>query len=329
MSISAQSMEDAANIAIEFIYSLDNIPNEIKHILEEIKYKEVRVQELQHQIDSDSARWIRHSLRGAGADSSPSKPIAHLPAKIKQAFADIEQLSAEKLGLAERIVDLLNRKNTRLGVDLNRSRVLQGELPSEPTRSTGLSASPSMTGAVPATYQTAPITDSLMQALQSGLVAEIRSPVFYSTYLILPLSTLTERKVTSSGATAIKLPPSRSISPAASTTKAASHTRSRLSRQTYPPPRQPKIEEPEEEEEPELEEAEGDDEDDDQKLYCFCQKPSAGDMIACDNNSGCPYEWFHLECVGITEPPPATTKWYCPHCIDKVNVRKGRKKSGT
>lgn len=62
----------------------------------------------------------------------------------------------------------------------------------------------------------------------------------------------------------------------APTTKTAAHTRSRLSRQTYPPPRQ-LVETEEEEDEPEIEEPEGDDEDD-QKLYCFCQKPSAGDV---------------------------------------------------
>ncbi|KAJ3868190.1 hypothetical protein EV359DRAFT_32814 [Lentinula novae-zelandiae] len=330
MSVSAQSLEDAANIATEFIYSLDNIPNEIKHILEEIKHKDSRTQELQHQIDSDSARWIRYSLRGASAGAgsspssllSPSKPIGHLPAKIKQAYAEIEQLSTEKLALAERVVDLITRTYTRLGVDLNRSRVLQGELPTDTTRSRSVSAAPSLIGNAPAAYHATVITDGLKQALNSSWAAENR-PAVVNTPASGPL--LKKRKVTSSPS--IKLPPSRSISPATPATKSASHTRSRLSRQTYPPPRYTKIEEPEEEEdEPE---AEGDDEDDDHKLYCFCQKPSAGDMIACDNNSGCPYEWFHLECVGITEPPPDTAKWYCPHCIDKVTARKGRKKSAS
>ncbi|GAW04052.1 hypothetical protein F5879DRAFT_961604 [Lentinula edodes] len=331
MSVSAQSLEDAANIATEFIYSLDNIPNEIKHILEEITHKDSRTQELQHQIDSDSARWIRYSLRGASAGAgsspssllSPSKPIGHLPAKIKQAYAEIEQLSTEKLALAERVVDLITRTYTRLGVDLNRSRVLQGELPTDTTRSRSVSAAPSLIGNVPAAYHATVITDGLKQALNSSWAAENR-PAVVNTPASAPLPK--KRKVTSSPS--IKLPPSRSISPATPATKSASHTRSRLSRQTYPPPRHNKIEEPEEDEDDEPE-AEGDDEDDDHKLYCFCQKPSAGDMIACDNNSGCPYEWFHLECVGITEPPPDTAKWYCPHCIDKVTARKGRKKSAS
>jgi len=35
-------------------------------------------------------------------------------------------------------------------------------------------------------------------------------------------------------------------------------------------------------------------------------------MVACDGTD-CPYEWFHYECVGLTEPP--TGVWYCPDCI--------------
>jgi hypothetical protein len=31
-------------------------------------------------------------------------------------------------------------------------------------------------------------------------------------------------------------------------------------------------------------------------------------------NVKCEKEWFHLECVGLKEIPPRTTKWYCPDC---------------
>jgi hypothetical protein len=34
-------------------------------------------------------------------------------------------------------------------------------------------------------------------------------------------------------------------------------------------------------------------------------------MIGCDA-SDCPYEWFHFECVGISEAPEGT--YYCPEC---------------
>jgi len=89
--------------------------------------------------------------------------------------------------------------------------------------------------------------------------------------------------------------------------------------------------------------------DPDEPRYCLCNRVSFGTMIGCENNdvssSGpfwmkkiltrlkCEKEWFHLECVGLNEIPPRTTKWYCPDCRitlgigekGEVNAR-GRKK---
>lgn len=45
--------------------------------------------------------------------------------------------------------------------------------------------------------------------------------------------------------------------------------------------------------------------------YCVCNNVSYGEMIACDNPD-CVVEWFHYECVGITQQPKG--KWYCPQC---------------
>ncbi|KAI6783869.1 Inhibitor of growth protein-like protein [Emericellopsis cladophorae] len=55
--------------------------------------------------------------------------------------------------------------------------------------------------------------------------------------------------------------------------------------------------------------------------YCLCNRVSFGEMIQCDNDS-CRYEWFHLECVGLTEEdiPKRTTKWYCPDCRKMLNI---------
>ena len=53
-----------------------------------------------------------------------------------------------------------------------------------------------------------------------------------------------------------------------------------------------------------------DDDDDDEQKYCVCQSVSYGDMVACDNKN-CPYEWFHLTCMGLERPPSSKTKWYC------------------
>ncbi|KAJ3034831.1 hypothetical protein HDV00_004594 [Rhizophlyctis rosea] len=61
--------------------------------------------------------------------------------------------------------------------------------------------------------------------------------------------------------------------------------------------------------------------DEDTATYCFCQDVSYGDMIACDSPS-CPYEWFHYDCVGLTEPPKG--KWFCSYCLG--HGRAGRKR---
>lgn len=55
------------------------------------------------------------------------------------------------------------------------------------------------------------------------------------------------------------------------------------------------------------------DESDDTK-YCFCQRVSFGDMVACDNDD-CRFQWFHWECVNIKEEPVGD--WLCPDCRAK------------
>ncbi|KAF8636673.1 hypothetical protein AX17_003479 [Amanita inopinata Kibby_2008] len=57
-----------------------------------------------------------------------------------------------------------------------------------------------------------------------------------------------------------------------------------------------------------------------ERLYCYCREVSFGEMIACDS-AKCEREWFHLECVGLEEPPKG--KWFCDECSAS---RKSKKK---
>ncbi|KAF2731931.1 hypothetical protein EJ04DRAFT_514227 [Polyplosphaeria fusca] len=57
--------------------------------------------------------------------------------------------------------------------------------------------------------------------------------------------------------------------------------------------------------------AEGEEDESDDTKYCFCQRVSFGDMVACDNDN-CQLQWFHWECVGIKEEPVGD--WLCPNC---------------
>lgn len=62
----------------------------------------------------------------------------------------------------------------------------------------------------------------------------------------------------------------------------------------------------------ECEEYNEDDEDAQQTQYCFCGKPSSGDMVGCDDEK-CEHQWFHFECVGL-KGPPTSEHWYCDDC---------------
>lgn len=74
--------------------------------------------------------------------------------------------------------------------------------------------------------------------------------------------------------------------------------------------------------------------DSDEERYCICDDVSYGQMISCDNNVGspqkaqntaadklqCDKEWFHFECVGMTQMPARRAKWYCPDCREKLGT---------
>ncbi|TXT10173.1 uncharacterized protein COLE_04107 [Cutaneotrichosporon oleaginosum] len=53
--------------------------------------------------------------------------------------------------------------------------------------------------------------------------------------------------------------------------------------------------------------------------YCYCNQVSYGEMVGCDNDD-CPMEWFHLACLGMSQPPAG--QWLCDVC------RKDRKEGG-
>lgn len=53
-------------------------------------------------------------------------------------------------------------------------------------------------------------------------------------------------------------------------------------------------------------------ESEDDGSWCFCQQVIEGSrLIACDNTE-CPFQWFHMSCVGLTATPNG--KWFCTTC---------------
>jgi chromatin modification-related protein YNG2 len=96
--------------------------------------------EIQQNIVKDQSKYIKSCLKqsytaGSGEPSSPtsngSNSKAHLPGRISVAYAEIEALTTEKISIARQIIDLLMRTRARLGGDLSKVRMLQGESPED------------------------------------------------------------------------------------------------------------------------------------------------------------------------------------------------------
>ncbi|KAA1476189.1 hypothetical protein DENSPDRAFT_843092 [Dentipellis sp. KUC8613] len=61
--------------------------------------------------------------------------------------------------------------------------------------------------------------------------------------------------------------------------------------------------------------------------YCYCHDVSHGEMVACDNEE-CLIEWFHLQCVGLSTPPPNEKPWYCRDCLASQTQTANTKRKG-
>ena len=62
----------------------------------------------------------------------------------------------------------------------------------------------------------------------------------------------------------------------------------------------------------------------DDKVYCYCNQPSYGEMVGCENET-CKREWFHIACLGL-KTVPSEDHWYCPECRTEVEAQSNKKK---
>jgi chromatin modification-related protein YNG2 len=88
------------------------------------------ISELLQEITKETSRYIRHSLRNGTAPLSTKDE--QIPQKIDQSYAEVDQLAQEKLQLAERLGNLIQRARTRLDYNLRRVLILQGDDPGQP-----------------------------------------------------------------------------------------------------------------------------------------------------------------------------------------------------
>ena len=70
---------------------------------------------------------------------------------------------------------------------------------------------------------------------------------------------------------------------------------------------------------PNLDNATSNNSSDHEQLYCYCNGPESGTMIAFDNPQ-CTIEWFHLTCLKLTSAPKG--KWYCPDYRKLLSLNK-------
>ncbi|KAH8118399.1 hypothetical protein DFH11DRAFT_1686570 [Phellopilus nigrolimitatus] len=349
--VAAANLEEAAAVAAEFLSSLDNLPNEVQHLLAEIRHKEARAQEIQQEIQRDTTRYIRHGVKSStlkegkenGKEKDKDSKDALIPARVATAYAELDQIADEKIRLAARLVDALTRVNARLDHDLGKVVALSGEQPQEQYEVRGgyvVGTLPGATGApitlsantsasIPATRSVREVQESIRGSLANDLATStpIPSAVQGSQKRILQWHSpfLKGRRLnTGASMSSINVTGSRGGTPQA---------RSRLAQAVHPSPppaaplrnrRAPSSVGDDDADADNDADADGDVDDpeesgdpEDKELYCYCQKMSYGEMIGCDNDN-CAHQWFHLGCVGLKAPLPE--HWYCDECLKSLGA---------
>ncbi|KAL5535618.1 hypothetical protein ACEPAF_3712 [Sanghuangporus sanghuang] len=347
------NQEEAAAIAAEFLSSLDNLPNEVQHLLAEIRHKESRSHELLQEVNKLTDRFFRHALRNLipkeprenGKEKDTKDAVVQ--ARVASNFAELDQLAQDKIVLSERLVEALNRVSARLDHDLGKVVQLSGEqsheqyevrngyvvgtLPGAPAPIT-LTANTTTSISAPVPRSLREVQDSLRATVTNELVASSPPPSGSG-------QGPQKRRRLNTGAAVAGI--NTNVSSRGHTPQA----RSRLAQQVHPSPppqavssRSRRLRTPASHEEDEDNDLDADGEVDDQdesgdpedkQLYCYCRKMSYGEMVGCDNEN-CPYEWFHIGCAGLKPPLPPV--WYCDECLKSLGVggsgpRKGRRKA--
>ncbi|KAI1786078.1 hypothetical protein LXA43DRAFT_82324 [Ganoderma leucocontextum] len=289
-------LEEAAQIAMDYLSSLGNLPQEAQHLLEEIRHLDVRTQEITDVINEETRKYFHHSRekktagRAAGPTSSSTTAAA-----VDGMYDEVHALAAEKVALSGRLVKLFERAMARLQHDLGRIVELQGDEPGLPATEDFLN------GVEDTVLQIRDLQAAAVQGIGSTAPPAASSSAASSHAQKKRKTILPDGKGKASNSvpvtsgrrnTSQKSGPSRVVQPR--------QTRVRAQNTAMPAKRRHNV---------------SDGEDD--GPYCYCQDGSWGEMIACDNPD-CLNEWFHLSCAGLTSPLPRT--WYCNDCRQDLDV---------
>ncbi|KAI0774538.1 hypothetical protein C8Q74DRAFT_1218285 [Fomes fomentarius] len=304
------NLEEAANIATEY---LSRLTSAVIHLIEEIR--------------KETQKYFRHSNKNPGQQLSGKD--AAIPETVNALYAAVDALAAEKTALAERLVKIFERAMARLQHDLQRILKLQGDEP-------GLPPTQHFLNSVDSTVQQ--IHTGLRTATAAVEPAPVSAPV-------APPPKKKQRVAATQSAGSIKLPSPVPVSGSAySSSNAGGVQKSGLSRQVHPRQSPVRSRRAHASSGMDDEDAEGEEDEEggdaDDELYCYCQKLSYGEMIACDNES-CRFQWFHISCLNLPANQSLPDTWFCDECsalLGKTNTmtqtttggpsggRKGRKK---
>ncbi|WVF68957.1 hypothetical protein IAT40_003731 [Kwoniella sp. CBS 6097] len=338
--------EEAAHAAAELVSNFDNLPGEVVFLLEEIREKDTRINQLMQRINTrhngltKSAKALS-SLPPSNATFSlplpPNSPLptSHLSAKdamavtkIQTEWGKVQTLQDEKLKLAERMERIINRAKERAKAEW--LRVGGMEIEEVELKVGGLGELGGGEVVLPPTGLGSGMDGRPQKKRKPNAIA-LNSPGISA---LSPSSSMP--------------PPPAPTRPALSARPTATHahgahghgghrTKARHSSATIADldldldlDADGEVDDAEGEADvPEGQEGEADD-----TIYCICQQKSYGEMIGCDNEK-CEYEWFHVKCVDMSGPLPDT--WFCPDCVKKLGLsssdgktagqpKKGRKK---
>lgn len=301
---------DTSTVLEKYTQDLSNLPLEVKHLLEEIKTKDVHLMEARKRYQAKDNQ-IHRFIRSNGTLTKHPKE-QQLYAKIEEEMQTVQKLQKEKIVLANTALFLVSKHLFNFETDitkLERDELLppvEETLDSERNELVSVSGySDSISGSTTPRNGSAngntPFSDSLaLKRLQKRKQIGLRSvgaSVGLHAAASRPFKRLKSEDLDD-------LP--KSLASIGSLGIGGDDLQMGMGMNEHGPG--------------------NNGEDADNNLYCFCQRVSFGEMIGCDNDD-CKFEWFHWSCVGITSPPKDDDIWYCPDCAPKMEKRKKKRKN--
>ncbi|SJX63790.1 related to YNG2-component of NuA4 histone acetyltransferase complex [Sporisorium reilianum f. sp. reilianum] len=331
---------EIAAIATEFISNLDNLPQEVSHMVKEIEHKDAKIQDLLPKIAARESQLREILQKGGSGLSNPAGNLSEadrvkaekLADKIRTDYGRADEWSAQKEALSLRLWRAIHAHHKHLKDEM--AKISPAVLSNySATASIGTPQVPSLS-ALPAALAGLKSPAVEMDSPLAGLKRKgsLLSPGIGGLTPGTPMSAAARARAggrttpVDSGSPA---PPERGLGGAVRGAGASRKTRGG-SLSASGPGRSSLSQSTElgglaglEGFEGEAGEGEEGEEKDDTP-YCFCQRVSFGEMIGCDNAENDPdcKEWFHIGCVGVTKPLPQ--KWYCSECLAKLKNKRRR-----